>query len=146
MLQKVCGAWLCFSSGRFSFTVGSPGFLCPLSANTYELAFLSFVMKDYKTKELIFKIGEDAPLPEVDFDEDNFDPDSLRKIRYDFSVDVLRKETISTTYGPQQVQPGGGLCYTCACALPLRNCLCCCGWSQACVLEWARPFEWVPHD
>lgn len=79
------------------FKEAAEGFLCPLDANTYELSFLSFVMKDYDTKEVIFEIGQDSPLPDLDLDDENFDPDTLRRIRYDFSVDVLKKETISTT-------------------------------------------------
>lgn len=71
-------------------------FLCSLSANTYNLMFLSFVMKDYDTKQVIFEIGGDDALPDLDFGE-HFDEDALRRIRYDFSVDVLRKPTLSTT-------------------------------------------------
>ena len=71
--------------------------MCDLDANTYELTFLSFVMKDYESKEVIFEISEDSPLPEIDFDEDTFTADQLRTIKYDFNADVLSKDTISTT-------------------------------------------------
>lgn len=67
----------------------------------YNLAFLSFVMKDYETKRVIFEIGGADAVPDLDFSAlgSDFDTDSLRKIRYDFSVDVLRMPTLSTTYG-----------------------------------------------
>lgn len=79
------------------YAAAASGFLCDLDANTYDLTFLSFVMKDYQTKEVIFEISEDSPLPEIDFDEDTFTADQLRTIKYDFNADVLRKETVSTT-------------------------------------------------
>lgn len=86
-------------------THATEGFLCPLSANTYGLTFESFVMKDYHTKEVIFKIGDGAPLPDFDISAGE---DALRKIRYDFSVDVLKKGTISTllvfSNGPEPLE------------------------------------------
>ena len=89
------------------FKDATEGFLCGLDANTYGLTFDSFVMKDYDTKEVIFEISADSPLPALDLEGD-FDEDSLRRIRYDFSVDVLRKETVSTTLvfsnGPEPLE------------------------------------------
>ena len=109
------------------------GFLCGLDANTYGLTFDSFVMKDYDTKEVIFEISADSPLPALDLEGD-FDEDSLRRIRYDFSVDVLRKETVSTTYVPSAtlLRDSGtvdrGLCW------------------QPGVLEWAGTTRRLPYD
>ena len=76
------------------------GFLCPLSANTYNIEFLSFTIRDYETKKKIFEVGRDIPsaAAEIDIDYSNFDEDSFRKIKYEFSEDVLRLPTIGTSY------------------------------------------------
>ena len=42
------------------------GFLCPLSANEYGIEFLSFVIQDYETKNVIFEVSRDRPLA-IDF-------------------------------------------------------------------------------
>ena len=39
------------------------GFLCPLTANTYDVEFLNFVVSDYETKKTIFEVGKDTPIP-----------------------------------------------------------------------------------
>ena len=36
-------------------------FLCPVSANIYNIEFLSFVISDYETKKTIFEVGKDIP-------------------------------------------------------------------------------------
>lgn len=73
------------------------GFLCPLSANTYDIVFHSFEVKDYDTKSIIFKVGGDdaRPPPDMDFGED-FDEDMVRTIKYDFNASFLRLPIIST--------------------------------------------------
>lgn len=71
------------------------GFLCPLSANKYGIEFLSFKIKDYETKRTIFDVSRAnaaAPLSLANLSEDSY-----RTIRYNFSEDVLRTPTISTT-------------------------------------------------
>ena len=70
-------------------------FLCPLLANTYGLQFLEFTIKDYNTKKVIFDISKDlAPVDPstIDFTDEN----SYRKIKYEFSEDILRLPSIST--------------------------------------------------
>lgn len=71
----------------------TPGFLCPLSANIYNIDFLSFTISDYDTKKIIFEVNREKP-PPIDFS--SFDEESLRKIRYKFSEDVLRLPAIRT--------------------------------------------------
>ena len=76
------------------------GFLCPLNANVYNIDFLSFEIKDYETKRVIFEVNKDAAasaLP-ADFDFSQLDESVYRKIKYDFSVDVLRLPNIQTVY------------------------------------------------
>lgn len=82
-------------------------FMCPLTANTYGIEFLSFAITDFESKKTIFEVSRDRPLP-VDFDLRNLDEDSLRKINYEFSEDVLKLPKIMTSLvfgvGPQEVR------------------------------------------
>ena len=66
--------------------------------------FLSFVIRDYQTKRVLFQVGEglDEASEAKEFeghayqDVDDDSLDALRSIRYDFNVDVLRLPVIST--------------------------------------------------
>lgn len=71
-------------------------FLCPLSANSFGINFLSFVIEDYKTKKKIFEVSKDCPLPIEATRRDPSDPDSFRKINYELSEDFLRLPVVST--------------------------------------------------
>lgn len=80
-------SWLLFS-----------GFLCPLSANSFGIDFLSFTISDYETKKTIFEVGRDNPTPQdVSVDFSSIGEDMYRKIKYDFSEDVLRLPYIQTS-------------------------------------------------
>lgn len=80
------------------------GFLCPVDANVYGIEFLSFTICDYETKKTIFEVGRDNPAP-ADMSLDFSNPaditanpaDMYRKIRYEFSEDVLRLPEIQTS-------------------------------------------------
>ena len=37
-------------------TKPTEGFLCPLSANTFGIDFISFTISDYETKNVIFEV------------------------------------------------------------------------------------------
>jgi hypothetical protein len=83
-------------------------FLCPVEANTYGIEFLSFTIEDYDTKHLIFEVSRDRP-PKMELqDFTSMDPNSARKIKYQFSEDVLRLPAIKTSLvfsvGPQPVE------------------------------------------
>ena len=91
-----------------AFRKPTKDFLCPLSANIYGLDFLSFTIEDYDTKRVIFEVNkENIELP-AGFDFSMLDENAYRKIKYDFSVDVLRLPRISTiltfSVGPQPVE------------------------------------------
>ena len=74
------------------------GFLCPLSANTYGIEFLSFTISDYESKKVIFEVGRDNPAPlDVSVDFSSIGEDMYRKIKYDFSDDVLRLPFVETS-------------------------------------------------
>jgi hypothetical protein len=76
----------------------SSDFLCPLNANTYDIEFINFVISDYETKKVLFEVGKDCPPPpDMHIDMTNYEEDSFRRIRYEFSEDVLRLPIIQTT-------------------------------------------------
>ncbi|CAK9092768.1 Protein unc-119 homolog A [Durusdinium trenchii] len=80
------------------FKAPTKGFLCPLSANKYGIDFLSFKIRDYDTQRTIFDVSrENAAAAMAQVSLANLSEDSYRKIRYNFSEDVLRTPTISTT-------------------------------------------------
>ena len=91
-------------------TAPTKGFLCSLGANTYSIDFLSFVIRDYDTKRSIFEVSKDSvPSPSMDqIRSPSFNPDDYRTIKYNFSSDILRTPTISTTLtfsvGPKEVE------------------------------------------
>jgi len=79
-------------------TKPTTGFLCPLSANQFGIDFLSFTISDYDSKKVIFEVGRDNPnSQDVSVDLSSMGEDMYRKIKYDFSEDVLRLPYIQTT-------------------------------------------------
>jgi len=91
-----------------SLTKPTDGFLCPLSANTYGIDFLSFSISDYTSKNVIFEVGRDSPAPaDISVDFSSLGEDMYRKIKYNFSEDVLRLPLIQTSLvfsvGPREL-------------------------------------------
>lgn len=79
-------------------TKPTDGFLCPLSANTYGIEFLKFTISDYREKKIIFEVGKDMPATsDISIDFSAVGEDMYRKIRYNFSEDVLRLPEIETS-------------------------------------------------
>ena len=85
------------------------GYMCPLTANTYGLDFLSFRIRDYATSKQLFEVARDPDAPPVDISQ--IPPemeDQVRCISYDFGADFLNLETIGTTLefsvGPREVE------------------------------------------
>ena len=77
----------------------SLGFLCPLSANTYSIEFLSFFISDFCSKRKLFAIGEGlAAIGSIEHDDNVSSPDDVcRQIKYTFPEDVLRLRKVSTS-------------------------------------------------
>ncbi len=71
-------------------------FLCPLSANTFGIDFLSFKIRDVESKRVIFEVAKDPNAAPPEFPP-NFDFDQLRHISYKFPADFLRTKTVGTT-------------------------------------------------
>ena len=85
------------------------GYMCPLSANTYGLDFLSFRIRDYSTSKQLFEVARDPDAPPIDVSQ--IPPemeDQVRCISYDFGADFLKLEMIGTTLefsvGPREVE------------------------------------------
>lgn len=85
------------------------GYMCPLTANTYGLDFLSFRIRDYGTSKQLFEVARDPDAPPVDISQ--IPPemeDQVRCISYDFGADFLNLEMIGTTLefsvGPREVE------------------------------------------
>lgn len=78
-------------------------FLCPLSANTYGIDFLSFKIRDMDTQTVVFEVAKDPNQTPVSYPPD-FDLNQLRSINYKFPAQFLRYETVGTTYVMQRAQ------------------------------------------
>lgn len=80
-----------------SFQSPTKGFLCPLSANKVGIDFLSFQIRDYDSKRMIFEVSKDnQDAVAKNLNLADMSEDSYRRIKYNFSADVLRTPTIST--------------------------------------------------
>lgn len=78
-------------------TEPTEGYLCPLSANIYNIDFVSFKIRDMDSNETLFEVSKDPDQPPIDYSLlDDLD-DSVRSIRYDFDASFLTKQTIGTT-------------------------------------------------
>jgi protein unc-119 len=66
--------------------------------NKYNIDFLQFTISDYDTKNVIFEVGKDCPAPaDMTLDFSTLGEDMYRKIKYNFSEDVLRLPFIQTS-------------------------------------------------
>ncbi|KAG8339807.1 putative GMP PDE delta subunit [Trypanosoma vivax] len=82
------------------FTSPAADFLCPVTANIYNIEFYSFVIRDDETKRVMFQVERDAAgHPSVDFiaslPKDR--QDALRTIYYRFPPSMLRSTRISAS-------------------------------------------------
>jgi len=88
------------------YTQPTKDFLCPLSANTYGIDFLSFKIRDMDSQHVVFEVAKDPNAPPPQYPE-GFDLNQLRSIHYKFPAQFLRYETVGTTLrfrvGPHEV-------------------------------------------
>lgn len=80
----------------------SSGFLCPLSANIYNIQFLSFRVRDVESNYVLFEISRDEndPDPAQGLEGMNLSPEEeaeYRTVRYHFGPDFFKLKTIGTT-------------------------------------------------
>ncbi len=72
-------------------TKPAAAFLCPISANTYDIAFGQFVMRDVQNNRVLLSTGPAGEAPaKIERDED-------RSIRYSFPKELLRVPQIGTS-------------------------------------------------
>eukprot|EP00999_Lentomonas_sp_LEN2_P000517 NODE_1518_length_829_cov_118.497151_g1470_i0.p1 GENE.NODE_1518_length_829_cov_118.497151_g1470_i0~~NODE_1518_length_829_cov_118.497151_g1470_i0.p1 ORF type:complete len:187 (-),score=15.41 NODE_1518_length_829_cov_118.497151_g1470_i0:166-726(-) len=80
-------------------TAPTDGFLCPLSANEYNIEFLSFTIRDLDHQKVLFEVSRDAEGPQTGAAHPPADADpetAARTIQYDFPKSFLRHKTIGT--------------------------------------------------
>ena len=78
-----------------ALTAPTATFLCPLSANTYAIDFLSFKIVDDTSKRVIFEVHKDPDAPPLE-SLVGINEALIRTIKYDFPTDVIRLPNIST--------------------------------------------------
>jgi hypothetical protein len=81
-----------------NLTAPTQSFLCPLSANSYGIEFISFRLTDNVTKRVFFAVGDGAPPPppQIDFDLSSMlDENTYRKVKYEFSQDFFAARSIA---------------------------------------------------
>lgn len=71
-------------------------FLCPLSANIYNIQFLAFRIRDMESKTTLFEIKKEADEDTSNLPED-IDEKELRTVRYHFGPLFFKLKTIGTT-------------------------------------------------
>lgn len=68
-----------------SYNAPTPTYLCPLSANIYQIQFLSFKIRDAETNQIFFSIEKEEGEEELKPEElAQFNEDDLRTVRYYF--------------------------------------------------------------
>jgi len=80
-----------------TFTGPTKGFLCPLSANTFNIDFIELKIKNADTNSTVCVAGRDpntAPMREF---PPGFDLDILRQIKYNFPRSLLDCSCVNTT-------------------------------------------------
>jgi hypothetical protein len=68
-------------------------YLCTLQANTFNIEFTRFKVRDMETGNILFEISKP---PEDQIPED-VPPDAARFVRYQFPPEFLRLKTIGAT-------------------------------------------------
>jgi len=93
-----------------TFTEATPGFCCPLSANTYGIEFELFSIRDYESGAPLFEVQRD-PDAMAGIDLTMLPPkveEEARCIAYDFGTDFFKLQTIGSTLqfsvGPTPVE------------------------------------------
>lgn len=72
--------------------------MCALSDNKYGIEFLQFAISDYETKKIIFSVDRNTISQDMFIDKSTSSQSTeYRRIRYQFSEDVLRLPNIETS-------------------------------------------------
>ncbi len=71
-------------------------FLCPLSANIYNIQFLSFKIRDFETNNILFAIEKDPNEEELKEEEIDSNEEDYRTVRYHFGPNFFRLKKVGT--------------------------------------------------
>lgn len=71
-------------------------FLCPLSANTFGIQFLSFRIRDFDSGQVLFEIARDPDEEVVTQEDEEGDEEEWRMVRYQFGPDFFRLKNVGT--------------------------------------------------
>ena len=77
------------------FTTATSDFLCPLSANTYNIDFVYFRIRDLDSGVVLVEVAREEDEEEAKGTEE--EQEGNRLIRYQFGPDFLSLRTIGTT-------------------------------------------------
>lgn len=82
-----------------AYSAPTQGFLCPLSANTYNVEFYQFTIRDLETNKVLFDVGR-APedIPDMSDVEELTEEEAVesRTVRYRFPPSFLRRTAIGS--------------------------------------------------
>lgn len=78
-----------------SFDKATDKFLCPLSANIYNIQFLAFKIRDMESKVTLFEIKKEVE-EELTHTPTDVDENELRTVRYHFGPLFFKLKTIGT--------------------------------------------------
>ena len=72
-------------------------FLCPLSANIYNIQFLSFKIRDFETNKVLFLMEKDSNEEELKIEEDSdINEEDYRTVRYHFGPNFFKLKKVGT--------------------------------------------------
>lgn len=77
-----------------SFLACFTGYLCPLEANTYNIEFTRFKLRDMDSQAVLFEICKP---PDEELQDADLPPDASRFVRYQFPPDFLKLKTVGAT-------------------------------------------------
>ena len=77
-----------------SFLTCFTGYLCPLEANTYNIEFTRFKLRDMDSQAVLFEICKP---PDEELQDADLPPDASRFVRYQFPPDFLKLKTVGAT-------------------------------------------------
>eukprot|EP00360_Condylostoma_magnum_P000690 CAMPEP_0168315936 /NCGR_PEP_ID=MMETSP0210-20121227/13348_1 /TAXON_ID=40633 /ORGANISM="Condylostoma magnum, Strain COL2" /LENGTH=147 /DNA_ID=CAMNT_0008292809 /DNA_START=15 /DNA_END=458 /DNA_ORIENTATION=+ len=77
-------------------TEATSSFLCPISANIYNIEFLCFSVRDLDSGQLLFEVRREED-EENEVDEQPPEDDENRTIKYQFGPDFLKLRSIGST-------------------------------------------------
>ena len=69
-------------------------FLCPLWANTYNIQFIEFKIRDYDTNQCFFEVKRDPNEEPINYEElkyvEGLDEEEFRTVRYNFGPNFFK--------------------------------------------------------